>query len=93
MDIAAIGAVQATSTGKIADSAKIARNASTIALITEKTLEEIERDGRNCGNKKLRVVYNRNGAQMTSEEYIDLFFDGNRILYQQADQHAKTEPY
>ena len=93
MDIAAVGAVQATSTGKIADSAKIARNASTIALITDKTMEEIERDGRNCGNKKLRVVFNRNGAQMDNESYIDLQFTGDKILYQQADQHAKIDPY
>lgn len=93
MDIAAVGAVQATSTGKIADSAKIARNASTIALITDKTMEEIERDGRNCGNKKLRVVFNRNGAQMIGEEYIDLQFVGDKILYQQADQHAVVQPY
>lgn len=93
MDIAAVGAVQATSTGKIADSAKIARNASTIALITDKTMEEIERDGRECGNKKLRVVFNRNGAQMTGEEYIDLNFDGNHILYQQAKQHSVVQPY
>lgn len=93
MDIAAVGAVQATSTGKIADSAKIARNASTIALITDKTMEEIERDGRNCGNKKLRVVFNRNGAQMDNESYIDLQFTGDKILYQQADQHAVVQPY
>jgi len=93
MDIAAIGAVQATATGKIADSAKIARNASTIALIQTKTPEEIERDGLKCGNKKLRVVYNRNGAQMFPEEYIDLRFDGNKILYEQAEQHAEISPY
>ena len=93
MDIAAVGAVQATSTGKIADSAKIARNASTIALITDKTPEEIERDGRNCGNKKLRIVFNRIGAQMSGDEYIDMNFVGDKILYQQADQHAKIDPF
>ena len=93
MDIATVGAVQATSTGKVADSARIARNASTIALIQDKSIEEIERDGRNCGNKKLRVVFNRNGAQMDNDSYIDLFFDGNKILYQQADQHAIVQPY
>lgn len=93
MDIAAIGAVQATSTGKIADSSKIARNASTIALIQDKSMEEIERDGTNCGNKKLRVVYNRNGAQMTADEYIDLRFNGNLISYEEADKHSPIEPY
>ena len=63
MNIAGIGAAQATITGKLADSAKIARNASTIAMISDKTPEEIEADGAECGNKKLRVTVNRNGIQ------------------------------
>ena len=61
MDVAGLGAAQATSTGKLADSAKVARNASTIAMITDKTPEEIAEDCVGCGNKKLRVVFNRNG--------------------------------
>jgi replicative DNA helicase len=93
LGIAAIGAAQATSTGKLADSAKIARNASTIAMITDKTPEEIEADGPECGNKKLRVVINRNGMQMAADEYIDLLFDGNHILYEEAKQHIPHEPF
>lgn len=93
LGIAAIGAAQATSTGKLADSAKIARNASTIAMITDKTPEEIEADGPECGNKKLRVVINRNGMQMAADEYIDLHFDGNHILYEEAKQHIPHEPF
>ena len=93
MNIAGIGAAQATAAGKLADSAKIARNASTIAMITEKTPEEIEADGVECGNKKLRVIYNRNGMQMAQGEYIDLNFDGNHILYEQAKQHIPQTPF
>lgn len=93
MNIAGIGAAQATVTGKLADSAKIARNASTIAMISDKTPEEIEADGAECGNKKLRVTVNRNGMQMTQGEYIDLLFDGNHILYQQAKQHIPQTPF
>ncbi len=93
LGIAAIGAAQATVTGKVADSAKIGRNASTIAVITEKTPEEIEADGPECGNKKLRVVLNRNGMQMTPNEYIDLAFDGNKVLYEEAKQHIPQTPY
>lgn len=93
LGIAAIGAAQATSTGKLADSAKIARNASTIAMITDKTPEEIEADGPECGNKKLRVVINRNGMQMGPDEYIDMFFDGNHILYQEVKQHIPQNPF
>lgn len=93
MNIAGIGAAQATITGKLADSAKIARNASTIAMISDKTPEEIEEDGAECGNKKLRVTVNRNGMQMAQGEYIDLLFDGNHILYKQAKQHIPQTPF
>lgn len=93
MGIAAIGAAQATATGRVADSAKIGRNASTIALLQDKTPEEIEADGPECGNKKLRVVLNRNGMQMAPDEYIDMFFDGNRILYKEAKQHMVETPF
>lgn len=93
MNIAGIGAAQATASGKVADSAKIGRNASTIALIQDKTPEEIEADGAECGNKKLRICLNRNGAQMSSDEYIDLFFNGNVISYEEAKQHIPITPY
>lgn len=93
MNIAGIGAAQATPTGKVADSAKIARNSSTIIIIQDKTPEEIEADGVECGNKKMRVVFNRNGAQMTADEYIDLKFQGNLISYEEAKQHITQTPY
>lgn len=93
MGICGIGAAQATETGKVADSKKIGRNASTIALIQDKTPEEIEEDGIECGNKKLRILLNRNGMQHASGEYIDLKFDGNHILYEEAKQHIPQAPY
>ena len=93
MGICGIGAAQATVNGKVADSAKIGRNASTIALISDKTPEEIEADGAECGNKKLRVVLNRNGAQMAQGEYIDLNFNGNLVLYEETKQHIPQSPY
>lgn len=94
MNIAAIGAAQATVNNKLADSAKIARNASTIVMLMDKTPDEIERDGAECGNKKMIVAINRNGMQHAYGEYIDLQFDGNRISYEQAPkQHIPVEPY
>lgn len=93
MNVAGIGAAQATSTGKLADSVKIGRNASTIAILQDKTPEEIEADGAECGNKKLRVVLNRNGAQMGGDEYIDMKFNGNLISYEEAKQHVAIQPY
>lgn len=93
LNIAGLGACQLTSTGKIADSAKIARNASTILTIEDKTLEEIEADGPECGNRRLVCRFNRNGPQMTDGEYIDLNFDGDRILFTEAKQHKTVDPY
>lgn len=94
LNIASIGAAQATANNKLADSAKIARNASTIIMIQDKTPEEIEADGQECGNKKMIVTVNRNGMQHASGEYIDLIFDGNKISYEQAQQqHIPQTPY
>ena len=93
MNIVAVGAAQATINNKLADSAKIARNASTIIMLMDKTPEEIDQDGAECGNKKMVVTVNRNGAQMASGEYIDLMFDGDHISYKQAKQHVPQSPY
>lgn len=94
MGLIGLGAAQATSTGKIADSAKIARNASTIIMLDNKTPEEIRTDGIECGNKKMRVTLNRNGEQMAPGEYIDLQFNGNLVSYKQAaKQHDPNAPY
>lgn len=93
MGICGIGAAQATINGRVADSAKIGRNASTIALIQDKSPEEVEADGVECGNKKLRVILNRNGMQMAQGEYIDLYFDGNHIMYSEAKQHIPQTPF
>lgn len=93
MNIAGIGAAQATAAGRLADSAKIARNASTIIMLQDKTPEEIEADGPECGNKKLRVVLNRNGMQHAAGEYLDLSFVGNHILYEEAKQHSPIDPF
>ena len=93
MNLAAIGAAQATATGRLADSAKIARNASTIIMLSDKTPEEIERDGPECGNKKMRVVLNRNGMQHAQDEFISMAFDGNHILYEEAKQHIPETPF
>lgn len=93
MNLAGIGAAQATAAGRLADSAKIARNASTIIMLSDKTPEEIERDGPECGNKKMRVVLNRNGMQHAQDEYIDMAFDGNHILYEEAKQHIPETPF
>lgn len=93
MGIAGLAAAQLTATGKLADSAKIARNASVIMTLLDKTPGEIEADGRECGNKKLSVVLNRNGAQTLPDEYISLEFNGDIISLEEAKQCTHDSPY
>lgn len=89
LNIAGLAAAQATSGGtKLADSAKIARNASTILMLVDKTPEEVLEDGQECGDKKLIVSLNRSGKQHEPGDYIDLSFNGNLILFEEAKQHV-----
>ena len=95
LQICALTAAQTTMNGdKLADSARIAREVSTVLLLTDKTPEEIERDGPECGTKKLHVKFNRNGSQMSEGQYIDLSFQGSTLTYSEAPkQHQVEVPY
>ena len=89
-----IGALQLQDSGKVSFSASAVQTLSTLISILKKTPQEIEADGRQCGNMKAFIGYNRNGPQMTEGEYIDLQFDGDYLSYRQADQQHVTEtPY
>lgn len=93
MKLIGLTAAQATSTGKIADSAKIARSVSTVISIVNKSLDEMQNDGTGAA-KKIRVVFNRNGAQMRDDEWIDMDFNGSIVKYSQSEkQHILEEPY
>lgn len=93
MRICGLTAAQSTSTGKIADSAKIARYLSTVVSITDKTIEEYQTDNTEAP-KKLSVVFNRNGPQMKENEWIDMDFDGSTVCYSQSErQHTVEMPY
>lgn len=93
MGICGLTAAQTTASGRIADSARIARSMSTIISILDKPLEQVQSDGTGA-TKMLRVVLNRNGPQMTDNEWIDMEFDGSTITYRQAArQHEQNEPY
>lgn len=92
--IPGLAAAQLTESGKLADSAKIARNASTVLLLQDKTPEEIDEDGAGSGNKKLVVKYNRNGAQMIQGEWINLQFKGDSCCFEEAEvKHIPQLPY
>ncbi len=94
LGIAGLAAAQLTSNNKLADSVKISRNASTIMLLTDKTPDECEQDGENSGQKKLVVAQNRNGMQHVDGEWINIDFNGNICLLEEAkQQHVPEMPY
>ena len=94
LEIAALGAVQLTRSGSVADSAKIARNCSSLILLRPKTDDELDDDGgKEFGTHALTVSRNRNGEQMRNDEYISLTFDGNRIMFEEpAKQPVRESP-
>ena len=93
MGICGLTAAQSTDSGKIADSARIARSMSTVVSIIDKTKEQIANEGTGS-TKLLRVQFNRNGAQMRDNEGIDMMFDGSTCSYWQcASQTIAEEPW
>lgn len=89
-----LGAIQTTQSGSVSFSSSVVTAVSTLCWIDLKTSAEIATDGAECGNAKLSVLFNRNGAQMQKDDYIDLQFDGDIITYRSpAKQHIKREPF
>lgn len=94
MGLYVLTAVQATSSGAIADSQKIIRNCSALIYLERKTPQQIEADGGiEYGNMTLNVRANRNGMIMSEDEYISIYLDGNRCTFSSSKQPLRTEPY
>lgn len=95
LELFVLFAVQASGDFTVADSKKIARNCSTLMFLERKSSQEIEQDGdpNIYGNMRLTVTDNRNGEIMAEDEYISLFFDGNRCTFREAKQPVRAEPY
>ncbi len=89
LNISVLAGAQLNRAGLIGDSDKLSRYSSTVLLWREKTVEELRRDGIDCGNYALTVQLNRNGEQMDDEDYIDMLFNGNQMRITEAKQHAK----
>lgn len=95
LDIPVLAAAQLNRGGDIADSYKLEQFSSVVAILKRKKSDEIERDGKNCGNYKFYIKLNRLGEQMSDmdTEYVDIVFDGNTCTFEEARQHEIVEPY
>jgi len=93
LDIPILSFVQLNREYNIADSDKIERYVSTGIKWDKKTPEEIARDGVECGNYKLNILFNRIGKSMDDDEYIDFVFnDKNLDISVAKKQHEERLP-
>lgn len=80
----------------IANSDKLEQICSTSVYFTQKTPEEIQRDGINCGTNKFFIKYNRIGDVFMTDpdiEYIDLKWLRPGVGIVEAEQHKADNPY
>lgn len=90
LNIAMLAGAQLNRSQDVADSDKIERYISTSMLWRDKTVDEIARDGIECGNFMAVVDLNRNGEMMEEGEYIDFKFDGNKMRIEQSEKQHDT---
>ena len=92
LNIPAIAGLQLNKlTGTVADSQKPERYCDVLMYWKEKSAEEIRQDGLDCGNYKIQIIKNRNGAVTDEEDYIDISFKGDYMSVQEADNHHKND--
>ena len=91
LNIPVLGGLQLNKlTGQVADSMKPERYADVLMYWKEKNIEQLSRDGSECGNYYLQVIKNRNGKVHDEEEYIDISFKGDYMNIKEAKCHEST---
>ena len=92
LNLSAIAGLQLNKlTGSVADSQKPERYCDVLMYWKEKTADEIRQDGLDCGNYKIQIKKNRNGAVTDEEDYIDISFKGDYMSIKEADNHHKND--
>lgn len=93
LNIPVLAGAQLNRNSEIADSIKLLQYCSVAAFWREKTTEELQTDGLDCGNYCLNIKLNRLGEQMTEDEYLDFHFNGNIMTITEAKQHENKTPF
>ncbi len=91
LGLAVLSGAQLSRTNDVADSDKIMRYCSTSIYWRYKTVEEIATDGPECGNIIAYVDINRNGRQMSEDQYICFNFDGDRMRIKEAEKQPDVK--
>ena len=93
LNIPVLGGLQLNKlTGQVADSMKPERYADVLMYWKEKNVDQLSRDGTECGNYYLQVIKNRNGGIHDGEnDYIDIMFKGDYMNIREALKHQFTD--
>ncbi len=96
LNIPVLTACQLSRSDAVADSDKINRYLSVCIKWMKKKPDMVAKDGLQCGNYCAKIYVNRLGKQMDEEDqddYIDFFFDGDKMTICEAEQHEKPDLY
>ena len=96
LKLSVLAACQLNRQGEVADSDKINRYLSVGIKYGHKTQEQMMRDGIECGNVYAKIYVNRLGKQMRDDDdddYIDLYFDGDKMTISETKQHNRQNIY
>lgn len=88
-NIPILAGAQLNRENRVADSDKLERYVTVSMYWRQKTEEEVDEEGPECGNFCMNVALNRMGEQMDSDEKINFRFDGNRMRITEAKQYQK----
>lgn len=95
LDIPGLTFAQLNRSGQTGDSFKIEQYVTTGCIWRPKDDEELARDGKECGNYCLQVLFNRIGGSHEEDDYIDFVFKKSILTIEEAKtQHLKNAtPY
>lgn len=96
LNLAVLAACQLNRQGEVADSIKINRYLSVGIKYGHKTQEQMVKDGAECGNVYAKIYVNRLGRQMREDDeddYIDLYFDGDKMTISETKQHSRQSNF
>lgn len=96
LNLAVLAACQLNRQGEVADSIKINRYLSVGIKYGHKTQEQMIKDGAECGNVYAKIYVNRLGRHMREDDeddYIDLYFDGDKMTISEVKQHNRQSNF
>ena len=77
-------------TGTVSDSQKPERYCDVLMFWKDKTVDQLQQDGLDCGNYYIQVMKNRNGSIHDENDYVDVQFVGDLMNIKEAKKHGNN---